>query len=215
VQQRSRLVRDGNWLAFSASSPSSHQSQSTWQSRWLRRALDDAGRAQLLPRLEPDGKWLAFVGQREGAFHLYRISADGGAEQQLTSQGTYDDGTEYSPDGKWIYFNSNRSGSWHVWRMPADGAGPGDAKAEQITSDESEDWFPHFSPDGKHMLVFSFQGHQDPQRPHGWRCPAPDARACEKLEPAKLDILLRFYGGQGTINVNSWSPIRASCLCRV
>jgi len=202
------LSRDGNWLAFSASSPSSHQSQV-----YLAKAVGSGVRL-MTPAApsyfhgwSPDGKWLAFVGQREGAFHLYRVSADGGAEQQLTSQGTYDDGTEYSPDGKWIYFNSNRSGSWHVWRMPADGAGPGDAKAEQITSDESEDWFPHFSPDGKHMLVFSFpkgtKTHNDRMDGVVLRLmPAPG----EKLEPAKLDILLRFYGGQGTINVNSWSP---------
>jgi Tol biopolymer transport system component len=155
----------------------------------------------------PDGKWLAFVGQRDGGFHLYRVSTEGGAEQKLTSQGTYDDGPEYSPDGKWIYFNSNRSGSWHVWRMPADGAGPGDAKAEQVTSDEWEDWFPHFSPDGKHLLVFSFPKgtttHNDRMDGVALRMmPAPGGR----LEAARPEILLRFFGGQGTINVNSWSP---------
>jgi TolB protein len=174
------LSRDGNWLAFSASSPASHQSQV-----YLSKS-DGSGVRLMTPAApsyfhgwSPDGRWLAFVGQRGGAaFHLYRVSADGGAEQQLTSQGTYDDGTEYTPDGKWIYFNSNRSGSWDVWRMPADGAGPGDAKAEQITSDDWEDWFPHFSPDGKHMLdLFVSQRHHDPQRPHGWRGPAPDAGA--------------------------------------
>jgi Tol biopolymer transport system component len=203
------LSRDGKWLAFSASSPTSHQSQV-----YLAKA-DGSGVRLMTPAApsyfhgwSPDGKWLAFVGQREGAaFHLYRVSADGGAEQQLTSQGTYDDGTEYTPDGKWIYFNSNRSGSWHVWRMPADGAGPGDAKAEKVTSDEWEDWFPHFSPDGKQLLVFSFPKgtttHNDRMDGVVLRLmPAPG----EKLEPAKPEILLRFFGGQGTINVNSWSP---------
>ena len=202
------LSRDGKWLAFSASSPPSHPSQV-----YLARA-DGSGVRLMTPAApsyfhgwSPDGKWLAFVGQREGGFHLYRVSADGGAEQQLTSQGTYDDGTEYSPDGKWIYFNSNRSGSWHVWRMPADGAGTSDAKAEQVTSDEWEDWFPHFSPDGKQMLVFSFpQGtktHNDRMDGVVLRLiPAPG----DKLQPAKPETLLRFFGGQGTINVNSWSP---------
>ena len=202
------LSRDGNWLAFSASSPSSPPSQV-----YLARA-DGSGVRLMTPAApsyfhgwSPDGKWLAFVGQRGGGFHLYRVSADGGAEQQLTSQGTYDDGTEYTPDGKWIYFNSNRSGSWHVWRMPADGAGAGDAKAEQVTSDEWEDWFPHFSPDGKQMLVFSFPKgtttHNDRMDGVVLRLmPAPG----EKLQPAKPEILLRFFGGKGTINVNSWSP---------
>jgi Tol biopolymer transport system component len=202
------LSRDGKWLAFSASSPSSPPSQ-------VYLAMANGSGVRLMTPAapsyfhgwSPDGKWLAFVGQREGAFHLYRVSAEGGAEQQLTSQGTYDDGTEYSPDGKWIYFNSNRSGSWHVWRMPADGAGHGDAKAEQVTNDEWEDWFPHFSPDGKQMLVFSFpkgtKTHNDRMDGVALRLmPAPG----DKLETAKLDILLRFFGGQGTINVNSWSP---------
>ena len=202
------LSRDGNWLAFSASSPSSHQSQV-----YLSKS-DGSGVRLMTPSApsyfhgwSPDGKWLAFVGQRDGGFHLYRVSTEGGAEQKLTSQGTYDDGPEYSPDGKWIYFNSNRSGSWHVWRMPADGAGPGDAKAEQVTSDEWEDWFPHFSPDGKHLLVFSFPKgtttHNDRMDGVALRMmPAPGGR----LEAARPEILLRFFGGQGTINVNSWSP---------
>jgi Tol biopolymer transport system component len=202
------LSRDGNWLAFSASSPSSRQSQV-----YMAKA-DGSGVRLMTPAApsyfhgwSPDGKWLAFVAQRAGAFHLYRVSAEGGAEQQLTSEGKYDDGSEYSPDGKWIYFNSNRSGSWDVWRIPADGGGSGDAKAEQVTSDEWEDWFPHFSPDGKHMLVFSFPKgtttHNDRMDGVVLRLmPAPG----KKLKPAKLEILLKFYGGQGTINVNSWSP---------
>jgi Tol biopolymer transport system component len=124
------LSRDGDWLAFSASSRSSKLSQ-------VYLAKSDGSGARLMTPAapsyfhgwSPDGKWLAFVGQRDkvfnAPFHLYRVSRDGGEEQRLTSQGTYDDGPEYSPDGKWIYFNSNRSGSWRVWRMPPDGAGPG------------------------------------------------------------------------------------------
>jgi Tol biopolymer transport system component len=155
----------------------------------------------------PDGKWMAFVGQRDGKFELFRIPVGGGDEQRLTSAGGYDDGPDYSPDGKWIYFNSNRNGGWDIWRMPPDGAGPGDAKAERVTSDEWEDWFPHPSPDGKWILIFSF--------PHGTAnhngrmdgvtlriLPAPGA----KIGPAKIEVLTKFFGGQGTINVNSWSP---------
>jgi Tol biopolymer transport system component len=216
------LSRDGKWLAFSASSvsspkwvmlsssgPASHQSQV-----YLAKA-NGSGAHLMTPAApsyfhgwSPDGKWLAFVGQREGgAFHLYRVSAAGSAEQQLTTQGTYDDGPEYTPDSKWIYFNSNRSGSWRVWRMPTDGAGPGDAKAEQVTSDDWEDWFPHFSPDGKHLLVFSFPKgtttHNDRMEGVALRLMRAPGN---KLKPAKPEILLRFFGGQGTINVNSWSP---------
>jgi Tol biopolymer transport system component len=150
---------------------------------------------------------MAFVGQRDGHFELFRVSPNGGEEKRLTSKGGYDDGPEYTPDGKWIYFNSNRSGSWDVWRIPADGGGPGDARAQQVTSDEWEDWFPHISPNGKWMLVFAFPKgtatHNDRMDGVILRLMrAPGARL--KLTP--LTTLVTFFGGQGTINVNSWSP---------
>ena len=202
------FTRDGKLLAFSASSPSSRQSQV-----YLANA-DGSGVKLLTPAApsyfhgwSPDGKWLAFVGQRAGKFELYRVAASGGPEQRLTSTGGYDDGPEYSPDGKWIYFNSNRGGGWNIWRMPPDGAGDGDAKAEQVSSDEFEDWFPHFSPNGKWLLIFSFPkgttGHGDKMNGVSLRImPTPG----KKLKPAKLEVLTTFFGGQGTINVNSWSP---------
>lgn len=200
--------RDGKWLAFSASSTASRQSQV-----WLAKA-DGSGAKLMTPPTpsyfhgwSPDGKWLAFVGQREGKYELYRVAATGGAEERLTSKGAYDDGPEYSIDGKWIYFNSDRSGNWDIWRIPAEGGGPGDAKAEQVTKDELEDWFPHFSPNGKWMLVFSFpkgtKTHNEKMEGVALRlAPAPG----NKLKPLKLTELSKFYGGQGTINVNSWSP---------
>jgi TolB protein len=147
------------------------------------------------------------VGQRNGAFHLFRVPAQGGTEQALTSQGPYDDGSEYTPDGKWIYFNSERSGGWDIWRMPPDGAGPDDKKAERVTSDDLEDWFPHFSPDGKKMIFLSFpagttthNGKMDGVQLR--MMPAPG----KTLKPEKIEVLTTFYGGQGTINVNSWAP---------
>ena len=202
------LSPDGKWIAFSASSPKSRQSQVY---------ISDADGAS--PRLlvapapsyfhgwSPDGRHLAFVGQRDGKYNLFRVPVAGGEEQRLTSNSPYDDGPDYSPDGKWIYFNSNRGGGWDVWRMPADGAGPNDSKAQQVTNDDLEDWFPHPSPDGKHLLVFSCPkgtpGHDD--RIEGvqlrlMRLPG------NKLKAAKLTTLATFFGGQGTINVNSWSP---------
>ena len=133
------LSRDGKWLAFSASSTASRQSQV-----WLAHA-DGAGAKLMTPASpsyfhgwSPDGRWLAFVGQRNGKFELFRVAAEGGAEQRLTTKGAYDDGPEYSPDGKWIYFNSDRSGKWEIWRIPAEGGGAGDAKAQQVTGDDLE-----------------------------------------------------------------------------
>jgi Tol biopolymer transport system component len=199
--------RDGKLLAFSASSAASRQSQV-----YLAQA-DGSGVKPMTPLApsyfhgwSPDAKWLAFVGQRDGRFTLFRVPAAGGPEERLTAKG-YDDGPEYPPDGKWIYFNSNRNGGWDIWRIPPDGSGPDDAKAERVTGDDVEDWFPHFSPDGKWLLIFGFphgtENHNDKMDGVVLRLmPAPG----DKLGAAHPEELVKFFGGQGTINVNSWSP---------
>jgi Tol biopolymer transport system component len=175
-------------------------------------AADGSGVALVTPAApsyfhgwSPDGRWLAFVAERgDGNYELYRVPARGGDEERLTSAGGYDDGPEYPPDGEHIYFNSNRSGRWEIWRMPASGAGPGDGLAEQVTRDAPEDWFPHVSPDGRQMVFLSFppgtEGHND-------RMPGMLLRRLALAEAgAAPEVLLEFFGGQGSINVNSWSP---------
>jgi len=166
----------------------------------------------------PDGRWLTFVGEREGNFDIYRIPVDGGKEERLTTDPGFDDGPDYSVDGKWIYINSNRAGGWDIWRFPADGAGPGDSKAERITNDAQEDWFPHPSPDGKWIAFLSFPpgtpGHDTKTSVHLRMLPATQAvvpSGAPVGAPVEdwsdsIQILTEFFGGQGTINVNSWSP---------
>lgn len=151
----------------------------------------------------PDGQTVALVAQRDGKYHLYARAADGsGVDRQLTSAAANDDGPDYSPDGKWIYFNSDRAGSWSLWRMPAEGAGANDAKAQRMTKGDWEDWFPHPSPDGKHVLFISYP---PGVMSHNARL---DGMALRLTGPkgGKAETLLTFYGGQGSLNVNSWSP---------
>ena len=189
------LSRDGKWLAFSASTPSSRSSQV-----FLANA-DGSGVKVLVETApsyfhgwSPDAKWLAFVGQRNGKYELYRVPAAGGPEERLTSKGAYDDGPEYSPDGKWIYFNSDRSGGWDIWRMPPEGAGPDDARAQQITSDELQDWFPHISPNGKWMVFLSFpkgvKTHDDKMEGVSLRMMATPGK---RLKAPKIEILKTFF----------------------
>ncbi len=206
---------DGKLIAFSASSPASRQSQ-------VYLSNSDGSNAHVMVKAapsyfhgwSPDGRYLAYVHQHPGPsgapanYDIFRVPAAGGEPEQLDTNAGYDDGPDYSPNGKWIYFNSNRSGGWDIWRIPADGAGPNDAKAQQITRDAFEDWFPHPSPDGKWLLFLSFPvGTEN----HGGRMagtqlrmlPMPGARPASK---PKIQVLTTFFGGQGTINVNSWSP---------
>ncbi len=156
----------------------------------------------------PDGRTLVYCAKRGDNFDLYAIAAEGGEEKRLTMHAGYDDGPDYSPDGKWIYFNSDRSGSWDIWRIPADGAGPDDARAERITSDDYEDWFPHPSPDGKWLVFVSFpkgtKGHPANQNVTLRRMKMPSPQA--KAGPGKIGEVVRLFGGQGTLNVNSWAP---------
>ncbi|HUO33975.1 MAG TPA: hypothetical protein VMU43_03190 [Candidatus Acidoferrum sp.] len=159
----------------------------------------------------PGGRLFAFVAERNGApFHLYRMSASGGEEEALTSQPVFDDGPDYSPDGKWIYFNSKRINGWDIWRIPPSGAGPNDERAERVTSDAMEDWFPHPSPNGKWLVFLSFPpgtpGHNAKTQVELRMIPMPSSAPGLKPENAKIVVLERFFGGQGTINVNSWSP---------
>jgi len=144
----------------------------------------------------PDGKTLAFVGQRNGDFDIYAIAAAGGDETRLTAAKGLDDGPEYSPDGKYIYFNSERTGHMQVWRMRPDGS-----EQEQVFSDDLNNWFPHISPDGRWMVFLTYaadvNGHPENK---------DVMLRLMSLADKKITILARLFGGQGTINVPSWSP---------
>jgi hypothetical protein len=144
----------------------------------------------------PDGKTLAFVGEHGGEFDIYTIPAAGGEETRLTTAKGIDDGPEYSPDGSYIYFNSVRTGRMQIWRMKADGGGQ-----EQITSDDFNNWFPHISPDGRWMVFLTYDksvtGHPEDK---------DVMLRLMSLSDKKITVLAKLFGGQGTINVPSWSP---------
>ena len=147
----------------------------------------------------PDGMHLVFTGWRGGRFDIYRVPTDGGDETQLTNNPTLDDGPEYTPDGRYIYFNSVRSGRMQIWRMKPDGS-----DQEQLTSDEYNNWFPHISPDGKWVIFVTYLVGEVEPSDH----PAAK-RVYLRLMPldgGEPNVVAYLYGGQGTMNVPSWSP---------
>jgi Tol biopolymer transport system component len=83
-----------------------------------------------------------------------------------------------------------------IWRMKTDGS-----EQIQITpADEFGDWFPHPSPDGKWLVFLSYDknvvGHP------------PNKDTVLRIIPlggGEPRILATLFGGQGTINVPSWS----------
>lgn len=148
----------------------------------------------------PDGKQLAYCAARKGNFDVYVIPAEGGEEQRLTTAEGLDDGPEYAPDGKHIWFNSVRSGLMQVWRMKADGS-----EQTQMTFDETRNsWFPHVSPDGQQVVFITYyKGDLEP----GQHLANKNVEL--RIMPAtggESRLLVKLFGGQGTINVNSWAP---------
>jgi hypothetical protein len=145
----------------------------------------------------PDGKTLVYCARRNGNFDIYAVPSAGGTEQRLTTAEGLDDGSEYSADGAKIYFNSERTGVMQIWRMNPDGTGQ-----EPVTTDPNyADWFPHPSPDGKWLVFLSFEnsvkGHPANQNVTLRLMP---------LAGGKPKIIATLFGGQGTLNVPSWSP---------
>jgi regulation of enolase protein 1 (concanavalin A-like superfamily) len=146
----------------------------------------------------PDAKFLVFAGQRSGKFDIYKISVKGGDEIKLTDSPGVNDGPEYTPDGKYIYFNSSRTGKMQLWRMKPDGK-----EQEQVTDDEFNNWFPHISPDGKMIVFISFPADIPPtDHPYYKRC----YLRLMPLAGGTPKVMAYLYGGQGTMNVPSWSP---------
>jgi Tol biopolymer transport system component len=144
----------------------------------------------------PDGTTLAYCGERNGEFDVYTIPADGGEEKRLTTAKGLDDGPEYTPDGKFIYFNSDRTGTMQIWRMKPDGS-----DQEQVTSDEYNNWFAHPSPDGKWIVFLSYD-----KDVAGHPANKPVRLRLLPLAGGPIQDLARLFGGQGTMNVPSWSP---------
>jgi len=191
------LSPDGQWIGISDSSQADHQSSVfvvPIGGGTPRRVTQFS--PSYLHGWSPDGKTLVFTGQRNGDFDVYAIPVGGGEETRLTTAKGLDDGPDYSPDGQWIYFNSERTGRMQIWRMHADGSGQ-----EQVVKDESNDWFPHISPDGK-LMVFVAYGADVTGHPANKDV---ELRVMSLVD-GKVKVLAKLFGGQGTINVPSWSP---------
>lgn len=160
--------------------------------------IEGSGHAYL-HGISPDNQTVIFTGWRNEKYDLYAADVNTMEETQLTDTPFLDDGSEYSPDGEYIYFNSNRTGAMQLWRMKPDGS-----EQTQLTFDENfNDWFPHISPDGEWILFISY-GTDVASGDHPFY-----KHVTLRLMPVtggEPEIVAYLYGGQGTINVPSWSP---------
>lgn len=147
----------------------------------------------------PDMKTIAYCASREGKYDVYIKPVDGGEETRLTDAPGLNDGPEYSPDGKTIYFNSVRTGRMECWRMDANGA-----NQIRLTDNGRNNWFPHISPDDSVIAYISY----DPKEVAPGDHPADKHVEIRKMNPDGTgdECVIKFFGGQGSLNVNSWMP---------
>jgi TolB protein len=193
------LSPDGKWLAVSNSPHGSSLIYIVPSTGGEVRQVTEKG-PSYWHGWSPDGKTLAYCAERNGNFDVYTIPAEGGAEKRLTEAEGLDDGPDYSPDGRYIYFNSERTGLMQIWRMHPDGS-----DQEQITRDGHADWFAHPSPDGKWLVFISFDKNVKTHPPnHDVMLRLLPLREGNPVGEPR--VLVKLFGGQGTINVPSWSP---------
>lgn len=195
------LSADGKQIAIS------HGTKEDGQSRIYTLPLE-GGIPQLITPMapsylhgwSPDGNYLAYCAERKGNYDVYVIPAQGGEEIRLTTAEGLDDGPEYSPCGEYIWFNSVRTGLMQVWRMKADGS-----EQTQMTFDEDRNaWFPHVSPDGKQIVYLTYRkGDLEPSQHLANK--HVELRLMS-AQGGKAETIVTLFGGQGTINVNSWAP---------
>ena len=148
----------------------------------------------------PDGKTLAYCAERNGEFDIYTIPAAGGVERRLTIAPGLNDGPEYDSSGEYIWFNSVRSGMMQAWRMRADGS----VQTRMTHDDEWNIWFPHISPDREKVAMLAYRkGDVKPSEhlPHRY----VELRLMDS-DGGNMRAVVSLFGGQGTMNVNSWSP---------
>ncbi|MFF0270445.1 TolB family protein [Kribbella sp. NPDC004536] len=169
-----------------------------------RRVTNDRGEGfhHYLHGISPDGTTLAYIGLEwvgeQRITNVWTIPAAGGADVQVTDDEYADDGSEYGPDGEWIYFNSERAGQAQLFRIKA-------GAAEQLTYDERVNWFPHPAPDGSAIAYVSF-----PPGTEGHPADIEDVRLRLLMRDGEIRELTSLFGGQGTMNVPSWSPDSSS-----
>ena len=199
------ISADGKWIALSSNDPSVKD----WKSYVFTVPFEGGEPKKITPvgpsylhGISPDGKMIAYCAFRgpENEADVYAMPVKGGKEVRLTDAPGLDDGSEYSMDGKHIWFNSVRSGRMQVWRMRANGK-----EQTQMTFDKDmNSWFPHISPDGEKVVYIAYHDYEVAPGDH-----TPNQNVQLRMIPAKggePKVLVKLFGGQGSINVNSWSP---------
>jgi len=201
------ITVDGKWIGLSSNDPGVSRYGSyvffmPFEGGEPRKITPES--TSYLHGISPNGKTIAYFAQRgtgaDRSQDIYTMPVKGGKETRMTDAPGVDDGPEYSRDGKYIWFNSERTGRMQAWRMRANGK-----EQTQMTFDEDmNSWFPHISPDGQKVVYIAYHDYELEPSQH-----LPDLNVQLRMIPAaggEPKVLAEMFGGQGSINVNSWSP---------
>jgi len=146
--------------------------------------------------VSPDGARIVYTAMRNHAFVIATSQTDGQEEVIVAEGFDHLDGPDYTRDGRHIWFNAETSGTSDLWRTSNVGGAP-----KRMTDDDRVNWFPHPSPDGRHVVYLAY--------PPGTRGHPGGLQVELRIMPqagGTPRTLLELFGGQGTINVPSWSP---------
>ncbi len=186
-------------------------SETGWMSQIYICNLDGTGEPVLVTPNFPsflhgwsfDGKELAYCAFRQHengmSVDIYAIPSAGGEEKPLTHDAGFNDGPEYAPNNRDLWFISTRTGLMQVWKMNRDGSAQ-----QQMTFCERNNWFPHISPDGKQVVYISYS--KDGLDPSEHLANMQVQLRMMEYDGSNDRCILEFFGGQGSINVNSWHP---------
>lgn len=112
----------------------------------------DAIEQQLSPAWSPDGRTIAFNGFKDGKFDIFLLDVENGTFRNFTNDAIYDAAPTFSPDGKSIILASVvGAGYSKLFRIPVDQPG----QRFPLTTGESNDGDPVYSPDGKRVYFTS------------------------------------------------------------
>jgi Tol biopolymer transport system component len=165
----------------------------------------DDGMLHYLHGISPDSRTLACVVIPRGTHgvpgRLALMPAEGGPIRIVDTGEGHIDGPEYSSDGACILLNTEAfttaPGHAQIAHLPAS-TGP----LKRLVTSETVDWFPHMAPDGRLATYVAFPpgtlGHPENLNVAVHLVATDDWETPLRTFP--------LFGGQGTLNVNSWAP---------
>ena len=156
-------------------------------------AYKNADRNEINRRRKPDGSPAYYD------VDIYTKRLPDGNETRLSYGTGYNDGPEFDPIDGSIWFNSTRDGLMQIYNMDRSGE-----KLRRVATTSHNDWFPHVSPDGQRIVFLAYQSNEIQPYEH-----LPEFKVSIYIinrDGSQLQKVNEFYGGQGSMNVNSWSP---------